>query len=68
MKDGNIIEQGSHEELLKKADFIKICMKASLRLRKKPGEIMHFPGRSYIHARVLILQDSLLRASADWSV
>ena len=68
MKDGNIIEQGSHEELLEKGGFYKNLYEASLRLRKKPGEIMHFPGRSYIHARVLILQDSLLRASADWSV
>ena len=55
MKDGNIIEQGSHEELLEKGGFYKnLYGKPVCVLRKKPGEIMHFPGRSYIHARVLI--------------
>ena len=30
MKDGSIVEQGSHDELMAKADSIKICTTVSL--------------------------------------
>ena len=30
MKDGSIIEQGTHDELMKKTDFIRPCTTVSL--------------------------------------
>ncbi len=34
MKDGDIIEQGNHKELLAKKDSMRICITASLRIRR----------------------------------
>ena len=34
MKDGNIIEQGRHEELLAKKASMRICMRVSLLFHK----------------------------------
>lgn len=34
MKDGDIIEQGDHEELLARKDFMRICITVSLRKKR----------------------------------